>query len=94
MDPLSILNLLFIVIYAVILGLVAPLVGLDSKDLGTLVPTAIGLVFGAVLWALLTWAGLHYDQPWIWLLVMLLMPAAMWFGTKQLEKLRRRALSN
>jgi len=88
MDFISLLYVLFIVIYAVILGLVAPYVGVKSDNYGSLVPTALGLVSGSALWILLTWAGFHYDQAWIWVLVMLGMPAAMWFGAKYLEKKR------
>jgi hypothetical protein len=88
MDFISLLYVLFIVIYAVILGLVAPYVGVKSDNYGSLVPTALGLVSGSALWILLTWAGFHYDQAWIWVIVMLGMPAAMWFGAKYLEKKR------
>lgn len=89
MDFISLLNVLFIVIYAGILGLVAPYVGIKSDNYGSLVPTALGLVSGSVLWILLTWVGLHYDEAWIWVIVMLGMPAAMWFGAKYID--RRRA---
>ena len=88
MDFISLLYVLFIVIYAVILGLVAPYVGVKSENYGSLVPTALGLVSGSALWILLTWPGFHYDQAWIWVIVMLGMPAAMWFGAKFLEKKR------
>ncbi len=88
MDMLSLLNLLFIVIYAVLLGLVAPYVGLASEHYGSYVPTALAVVSGSVLWMLGTWSGLHYDEAWIWLIVMLGMPAAMWFGSKLMTKKR------
>ncbi len=88
MDLLSLLNLLFIAIYAVLLGLVAPYVGLASENYGSYVPTAVAVVSGAMLWALGTWSGLHYDEAWIWLIVMLGMPAAMWFGSKLIDKKR------
>lgn len=88
MDMLSLLNLLFIAIYAVLLGLVAPYVGLASEHYGSYVPTALAVVSGSVLWMLGTWSGLQYDQAWIWLIVMLGMPAAMWFGSKLITKKR------
>ena len=88
MDMLSLLNLLFIAIYAALLGLVAPYVGLASEHYGSYVPTALAVVSGSVLWMLGTWSGLHYDQAWIWLIVMLGMPAAMWFGSKLITKKR------
>jgi len=82
------MELLFIAIYAAILGLVAPYLGINTKQMGSLVPGAIALVKGAAAWAVLTWCGLHYDQAWIWLIVMLAMPAAMvvgvrWLGNKR-----------
>jgi hypothetical protein len=91
MDFISLLNVLFIVIYAGILGLVAPYVGLKSDNYGSWVPTALGVISGSLLWIILTCAGLHYDQVWIWLIVMLGMPAAMWFGAKFIESRRAAA---
>ena len=88
MDIISIFYILFIVVYAVILGLVAPYVGIKSDNYGTLVPTALAVIGGSLLWVLGTWAGLHYDQAWIWLIVMLGMPAAIWFGAKYIDKRR------
>jgi hypothetical protein len=88
MDFISLLNVLFIVIYAVILGLVAPYVGVKSDHYGSYVPTALAVVSGSALWILGTWAGLHYDEAWIWLIVMLLMPVATWYGAKFIEKKR------
>lgn len=89
MDFISVLYILFIVIYAVILGLVFPYLGVTSDFYGSLVPTAIGITSGSALWAIFTWAGFHYDEAWIWLLVMLLMPVAMWFGSKRIEQTRK-----
>jgi hypothetical protein len=88
MDFISLFNVLFIVIYAGILGLVAPYVGIKSNNYGSYVPTALAVISGSVLWIIGTWAGLHYDQVWIWLIVMLLMPAATWFGAKYIDKRR------
>lgn len=89
MDFISLLNIFFIVIYAGILGLVAPYVGVKSEHYGSYVPTGLAVVSGSVLWILLTWVGMPYDQAWIWIIVMLGMPAAMWFGGKLIEKRRK-----
>ena len=62
------MELAFILVYAAILGLVAPYLGIDLKLIGSLVPGAIALVFGALSWAALTWVGLPYDEAWIWLI--------------------------
>lgn len=82
------MELAFILIYAAILGLVAPYLGIDLKVIGSLVPGAIALVFGTLSWAVLTWVGLQYDEAWIWLIVMLGMPAIMilsvrWMSAKR-----------
>lgn len=71
------MELAFILVYAAILGLVAPYLGIDLKLIGSIVPGAIALVFGTLSWAALTWVGLPYDEAWIWLIVMLGMPAVM-----------------
>jgi hypothetical protein len=82
------MELAFILVYAAILGLVAPFLGIDVKRIGSLVPGAIALVFGAMAWAILTWLGFQYDEAWIWLVVMLGMPAAMVFGVRRIASKR------
>jgi len=82
------MELAFILVYAAILGLVAPFLGIDVKRIGSLVPGAIALVFGAVVWAILTWVGFKYDEAWIWLIVMLGMPSAMVFGVRRISAKR------
>lgn len=82
------MEFLFIALYAVILGLVAPYVTITSDKYGVLVPPAIALATGSVLWVLLTWLGLEYTNAWIWTLVMVAMPVAMYFGSKRVEAIR------
>jgi len=82
------MEFLFIVFYTAILGLVAPYVKIGSDRYGSLVPPAIGLATGSVLWILLTWLGFSYVDGWIWSIVMLSMPVAMFFGARALEKKR------
>ena len=88
MDPITLLCVAFIVVYGLILGLVAPYVNLTNENFGSLVPTGLAIVSGSLLWALLTWSGMHYDEPWLWIIVMLGMPAAMYFGGRQIAKTR------
>jgi hypothetical protein len=88
MDYTVFLNVAFIVVYGAILGLVAPYVGVASKKYHVTLPGAIATIYGALLWAILTWTGLSYTDPWIWLIVMLTMPVAMWFGAKRVEASR------
>lgn len=66
-----------IVFYAVILGLVAPYLHARSEEYGALVPPAIALVAGSALWVLLTWLGFKYTEGYIWVIIMVIMPAAM-----------------
>ncbi|MBP7819175.1 MAG: hypothetical protein KA009_03855 [Rhodoluna sp.] len=82
------MELAFILVYAAILGLVAPYLGIDVKPIGSLVPGAIAVVAGSIIWAVLTWAGLHYDEAWIWLVAMLGMPAAMVIGVRRISAKR------
>ena len=82
------MEILFIVFYASLLGLVAPYVTVKSDKYGNLVPPALALAGGAILWILLTWFGFPYTEVWIWILVMLGMPAVMYFGAKRIESLR------
>lgn len=82
------MELAFILVYAAILGLVAPYLGIDVKLIGSLVPGAIAVVAGSIIWAVLTWAGLHYDEAWIWLVAMLGMPAAMFIGVRRISAKR------
>ena len=85
------MEFLFIVFYAAILGLVAPYVQIGSDRYGSFVPPVIGLATGAVLWVLLTWMGFGYTDAWIWSIVMLGMPLAMFFGSKALDNQRKKS---
>jgi hypothetical protein len=82
------MELLVIVAYAGLLALVAPFVMPRSEHFGNLVPGALALTSGSVLWLLLTWFGFPYNEAWIWMIVMLLMPVATWFGTSFIRKTR------
>jgi uncharacterized membrane protein YeaQ/YmgE (transglycosylase-associated protein family) len=84
------MEFLFIVFYSSILGLVAPYIKLGSDRYGILVPPAIGLAAGAVIWILLTWLGFSYTDGWIWSIVMLSMPVAMFFGSRALDTQREK----
>jgi hypothetical protein len=84
------MEFLFIVFYTAILGLVAPYVQIGSDRYGTLVPPTIGLATGSALWIVLTWLGFGYTDGWIWSIVMVSMPIAMFFGSKALEKKREK----
>lgn len=82
------MEIAFIVVYAAILGLVAPYIGLKSNKYGSLVPGVSAFILGAILWSSLTWAGFAATEVWIWVIVMFAMPAAMWLVPKRIEKLR------
>ena len=66
-----------IAFYAIILGLVAPYIFAKSEEYGALLPPAIALATGSVLWATLTWLGFKYEEGYIWIIVMVLMPLVM-----------------
>jgi hypothetical protein len=79
-----------IVVYALILALVAPFVLPPTDHYGKLVPAAIALVSGSIIWLLLTWLGFNYQEAWIWFAVMLGMPAFAWFGSRALDSFRKK----
>jgi lipopolysaccharide export LptBFGC system permease protein LptF len=84
------MEFLFIVFYAAVLALVAPAVNISSDRYGSFVPTAIALATGSFFWILLTILGFGYTDGWIWTIVMLSMPAAMYFGSKFLASKRQK----
>jgi hypothetical protein len=84
------MEFLFIVFYAAVLALVAPAVNIRSDRYGSFVPTTIALATGSFLWILLTVLGFGYTDGWIWTIVMLSMPAAMYFGSKFLASKRQK----
>lgn len=79
-----------IVVYALILVLVVPFVLPPSDHYGRLVPAGIALIGGCVIWLALTWLGLNYQEAWIWFAVMLGMPAIAWFGSRALDRIRKK----
>ncbi len=85
------MEILVLLAYAAILALVAPFVLPRSAHYGSFVPAGISLVSGSVIWLILTWLGFHYDEAWIWFIVMLAMPAAVIFGTRYLNNSRAAA---
>ncbi|MCX6485954.1 MAG: hypothetical protein NTX78_04885 [Rhodoluna sp.] len=66
-----------IVGYSVILGLVAPYINAKSEEYGWLLPPAIALATGSVLWVVLTWLGFKYEEAYIWAIIMVVMPLVM-----------------
>jgi hypothetical protein len=82
------MEFLFIVFYAAILALVAPAVKITSDRYGSFVPATIALCTGAFLWLGLTVLGFGYTDGWIWSIVMVSMPVAMYFGSKLLASKR------
>ena len=85
------MELLLILVYAAILGLAAPYVNVRSLDYGQLVPSAIALNVGALLFTILMWTGLGTANAWTWIIVMVVMPFAMAIGANQLAAARRNA---
>ena len=79
---MEIVFIAFIVIYGVVLGLMAPYLFTGKQNYGALVGYALPIVFGLIFYVLLTWVGLKNDDVWIWLIVMLGMPAVMIFGLR------------
>jgi uncharacterized membrane protein YeaQ/YmgE (transglycosylase-associated protein family) len=82
------MELVFILVYGSILGLMAPYLLTRTESYGVLLAPAIALVYGFVAWTICTWAGLSYSDYWIWTITMLGMPAAMILGIRFLANSR------
>ena len=77
-----------IAFYAAILGLVAPYIYARSEEYGALLPVAVAMVVGSVLWAALTWLGFKYTEGYIWVIIMVVMPLVMVFVSSRLAHSR------
>ena len=60
------MELLFIVLIGVLVGLVGRTVLPNRALLGTLLLPAIGGSAAAIVWVALTWASWRWDGGWIW----------------------------
>jgi quaternary ammonium compound-resistance protein SugE len=59
-------ELLFVVLIGVLVGLVARVVLPRHELTGVVLLPAIGGVSAAIVWVALTWARLRWDGGWIW----------------------------
>ena len=84
----ALIEVLFLVVYAGILGMVAPYVIGRNEDYGVVIPGAAALVGGLLIWVILIWVGMPVTNAFTWIIVMLLMPAIMWFAARRLSKMR------
>lgn len=86
---MELIYIAFVVVYGLLLGLLAPyILGDDREGYGMLTAPGIAIVSGSALWTIFTWIGLSPNDAWIWLLVMLGMPVAVWFGVHRIVKMR------
>jgi quaternary ammonium compound-resistance protein SugE len=70
-------ELLFVTLGGVLLGLLARYSLPRRTTSGVLLVPAIGAAVAAVVWVALTWAGLPWDDPLIWLITFLVTAAAV-----------------
>ncbi|MEY4349277.1 MAG: hypothetical protein RL719_574 [Actinomycetota bacterium] len=80
-----------VVVYAIILGLVAPYISAHSDKYGALLPPAIATATGSVIWGALIWVGMPTTDAWIWLAVMLVMPVVMIIVSNRVANSRDKA---
>jgi hypothetical protein len=88
MDLSHLISLPVVVIYGILLGLITPYVIGKSDKHGALVPGAMAVTVGSLLWLVFTWTGLSHSGAAIWLLVMLLTPAVTFVGIRYLRNRR------
>lgn len=84
------MEILVILVYGLILALVFPFVLPPSDFYGKLVPLGLSLISGSFIWLVLTWLGLNYQEAWIWFAVMLGMPLIAWFGSRAIDRIRKK----
>lgn len=65
------MELLFITLGGAIIGLIARYTLPYRHTHGSVLVPAIGAGVAAVLWVALTWAGLKWDDGWIWWITLL-----------------------
>jgi uncharacterized membrane protein YeaQ/YmgE (transglycosylase-associated protein family) len=83
------MELLFVVLAGIIIGLLGRYL-LPLRDThGALLVPALGAGSAAILWEVLTWAGLPYDGGWIWVITLVLTAAIVAVVTPLLGRRRR-----
>lgn len=65
------MELLFVAIIAVGIGVVAFAAAPHRDRMGIVLLPAIAVVFAAIVWVALTWAGLPWNGGWIWVATLL-----------------------
>ncbi len=66
------MELLFVTLGGLILGLAARYALPHRGEIGVLLAPAVGAGVAAVVWVALTWAGLAWDGGWIWVIALVL----------------------
>jgi ABC-type branched-subunit amino acid transport system permease subunit len=59
-------ELLFVALGGAILGLAARYLLPHRTTQGSVLMPAVGTAVASVVWVILTWAGLRWDEGWIW----------------------------
>lgn len=84
------MELLFITLFGVLLGLAARY-SLPHRHLhGSVLVPALGGVVAAVVWVALTWAGLPWDGGLIWVLALVITAGAVLLADVSLGRARAR----
>jgi hypothetical protein len=78
----------FLLIFAVLMAAVTPYVTGNSDRNGVLLPGAFAFAVGGVVWSILTWLGMSDTDGWIWSITMVLMPVGMGFALKYYVRAR------
>jgi hypothetical protein len=66
------MELLFVTLGGLILGLVARYALPRRAETGVMLAPAVGAGVAALVWVALTWAGLAWDGGWIWVISLVL----------------------
>jgi hypothetical protein len=85
------MELLFVVLGAFIIGLIARYVMPHRELIGALLIPALTAAAAAVVWEICLWAGLQPSQPWIWIITFAIAIAKAFGGSAFLVRRRTKA---
>ena len=84
------MELLFVALGGLLVGVVAYYALPLRAEKGAALVPALGAVVASVVWVILTWAGLRYDQPIIWIVTFAVTIAATVIAAIGISRARAR----
>ena len=85
------MELLFVAVIAVGIGVVAFAAAPHRDRMGIVLLPALAMAFAAVVWVALTWAGLPWNGGWIWVATLLGTGVVTIFAALRIGRERQRS---